>query len=935
MQILVFNAAEQLQTVLSTDNPNSCPFSEPVHFEKLASGSETIENNFTFEVPADHSDAQYLKEGALVAFLDLDTNWQLFEVKDVTDQDTTDGQLNKIIYCEHALYELIDDIIEDKRPTNTSAFLALTDALSASRWVAGTVNDLGTNSTRFYYDSALASIQNVAAVWKGELRFRVNIAGNQITGRYVDLLARRGADTGKQFIFGKDITSVERQVDFRNVVTALYGRGKGDQVDTGGYGRRIDFSTVVWTTPTNPANKPAGQKWIEDTAAKAQYGLAGGTRNRFDVFVDEEETDPAELLQKTWDELQRRKVPLTTYTVDAVDLEPLSGLVHEAVRLGDGTVCIDERFSPVLQVSARVAAIARHLTDLSKSKFTLGNYRPDTGTTDAKQDYYNRQISDKIGVWDNATALKPSVLDQTIFELQNQLRMVNGFVEMIPGEGIIVYDKPADQSPTKAIKLGGGILAIANGKVSGQWEWRTFGTGDGFVADRITTGIMLADRIKGGTLTLGGLNNTYGIQEFKDSKDDVAGSLKVNPITGDVDAIFGKIEATNAILVQATINLFVDPVNGNDANDGSAYYPVKTITKALNLLKKYIQGLAVIYCLNGTYNEQVFINGFHGEGRLEISLGTSTINGCIQAFNCTCELYIHGGGTTSLTLINSVNSSAVPLYGIGCTRMTVNYVKAKANQLVQYPCRFHWGNYYIRDCSLTDGSFASLLATMALVFLQDVKGKSTNYGVMAQDGTCMFVYGMCPTTSTGSNIYNEGGGRVLTQSGAPTADDYTGTVPSVRQTTQWSASLTGTFRYDYNIWRTDNSYIYQGAWTNGNMCGMWWVSNSSLRSTLTGKTVLSARLYLERMSSGGSSAAQNIHLRSFSNADKSSSPGFVGDYGYIGAWAWGEGKWVDLPTSAVTALVNGSANALGLYDGASGYSIFYTNITMEVTYQNS
>ncbi len=505
MQILVFNAAEQLQTVLSTDNPISCPFSEPVHFEKLATGAEAIENNFTLEIPGDHSDAQYLKEGALVAFLDLDANWQLFEVKDVTDQDTTDGQLNKIIYCEHALYELIDDIIEDKRPTNTSALLALTDALRASRWVVGTVNDLGTNSTRFYYDSALASVQNVAAVWKGELRFRVTIAGNQITGRYVDLLARRGTDTGKQFIFGKDITSVERQVDFRNVVTALYGRGKGDQVDTGGYGRRIDFSTVVWTTPTNPANKPAGQKWIEDTAAKAQYGLAGGTRNRFDVFVDEEETDSAKLLQKTWDELQRRKVPLITYTVDAVDLEPLSGLVHEAVRLGDGTACIDERFSPILQVSARVVAISRHLLDLGKSKFTLGNYRPDTGTTDAKQAYYNRQISDKIGVWDNATAFKPSVLDATIFELQNELRMVSGYVQMKPGEGVFIYDNPDPALATQALKLGGGIFAIANTKTSGQWNWRTFGTGAGFVAD-----LLISGAINTGSVTINGpTSNMY------------------------------------------------------------------------------------------------------------------------------------------------------------------------------------------------------------------------------------------------------------------------------------------------------------------------------------------------------------------------------------------------------------------------------------------
>lgn len=39
------------------------------------------------------------------------------------------------------------------------------------------------------------------------------------------------------------------------------------------------------------------------------------------------------------------------------------------------------------------------------------------------------------------------------------------------------------------------------------WKWSTFGTGKGFYADFIVAGTMLADRIKGGTLELGGEDN--------------------------------------------------------------------------------------------------------------------------------------------------------------------------------------------------------------------------------------------------------------------------------------------------------------------------------------------------------------------------------------------------------------------------------------------
>src|SRR5690606_21103917 len=43
---------------------------------------------------------------------------------------------------------------------------------------------------------------------------------------------------------------------------------------------------------------------------------------------------------------------------------------------------------------------------------------------------------------------------------------------------------------TKALRLLGGLLAISNEKdpVTGNWVWRTFGTGDGFTADLLNAG---------------------------------------------------------------------------------------------------------------------------------------------------------------------------------------------------------------------------------------------------------------------------------------------------------------------------------------------------------------------------------------------------------------------------------------------------------------
>ncbi|MDA6131069.1 hypothetical protein OSK38_27330, partial [Escherichia coli] len=96
-------------------------------------------------------------------------------------------------------FEMNDNIIEDLRTVNGTADSAMDDALSKSRFKKGTVADLGLRTTNFYYESAISSIQKIISIWGGELKKRINFDGSAITGRFVDLPARRGTDTGKRF----------------------------------------------------------------------------------------------------------------------------------------------------------------------------------------------------------------------------------------------------------------------------------------------------------------------------------------------------------------------------------------------------------------------------------------------------------------------------------------------------------------------------------------------------------------------------------------------------------------------------------------------------------------------------------------------------------------------------------------------------------------
>lgn len=113
-------------------------------------------------------------------------------------------------------------------------------------------------------------------------------------------------------------------------------------------------------------------------------------------------------------------------------------------------------------------------------------------------------------------------LDGAINALKNQILASGAYqnAQYIEGQGILLENTDPNSPDYGALYLGCGIFAIANEKVNGQWNFRTFGTGNGFVADMMTTGILNASLIKTGTISSAdgsfkldidnGLLTTYG-----------------------------------------------------------------------------------------------------------------------------------------------------------------------------------------------------------------------------------------------------------------------------------------------------------------------------------------------------------------------------------------------------------------------------------------
>lgn len=305
-----------------------------------------------------------------VCVTDPDDERSYLMFKIVTEKVTDE----KVTYTciENAYDELASyTYIKDKRPTAiASAMLQM--VLGGTRWSVGSCPEVSPKFCSFYYISVLEAIQKIVNLWGFEVQFKVKIDGitNEIKQRNINLYTKLGKRTNKRFEYGSNLLSVTQANDSTGLYTALVGRGKGVQVSEGdtdtdpdGYGRRITFADVVWSTQNgNPLNKPAGQEYLEDPNATAAYGFPDGhPRIGFVTFQDCE--DPNELIQLTYDKLQEVNHPQVQFSANIADVGSLD--------LGDTIAIV--RHDIGIEYYTRVFKVVHDLLDSSNNTVELGD----------------------------------------------------------------------------------------------------------------------------------------------------------------------------------------------------------------------------------------------------------------------------------------------------------------------------------------------------------------------------------------------------------------------------------------------------------------------------------------------------------------------------------------------------------------------------------
>ena len=312
----------------------------------------------------------------------------------------------------------------------------------------------------------------------------------------MDLLSKRGQDRGKRFTYTKDLESITRIIHRDDVITALYGYGKGEEIEdeegnpTGGFGRRINFSEIN-----------NGKAYVENNDAREMWGRNDGNGNNVHVFGKVEFDDcedKEELLDLTIAKLEELSQPLITYQAKVIDLKAF-GFEHEGVELGDTVTVIDKEFTPELRIRARVVKIVRDLLEPENNDITLGNFMPNITDTWNKQEQFINNFRGKQGVWDRSNiinsdgTISTNYLDGAINVLKTKL-LASESGWYTDDSGNIVFEN-ADK--TSAMMLTGEGFMIANTKLpNGEYNWRAFGTGSGFTAEEIVAGILKGGKVK-------------------------------------------------------------------------------------------------------------------------------------------------------------------------------------------------------------------------------------------------------------------------------------------------------------------------------------------------------------------------------------------------------------------------------------------------------
>lgn len=455
----------------------------------------------TLEHPKDSEDRwKYIKEGAVVKMPSFNGE-QLFRI---THKEKSDSGISADL--QPIFMDAADDcFLLDVRPTDKTGQQAL-DIMTAPNKKYTAETDITSTGTAYYQNKNLIEAIN----GDDENSFVKRWGGEIVYDNYKAIINRHaGSDRGVEILYGKNIAEngMKEEVDLRNVVTRIIPQayngyqidGDAPWVDSPLIGKypTVKYSTMKFEDVKMRADAQEDDESkgviICDTPAQLEAALRKRCQEQWEAGADK---------------------PQVTISVDMVMIEDtelyadVKGLVE--VSLGDTVHCRNNNLDIV--TDARVTELEWDCVNDRILSVSLGDYQ---------FDYISNQVSINNRI-ESAIREDGSVIGSQVQGIldavKTQFHALRDVAQKQDVRAMLFEDLNPDSPTFGAMCLGSMGFEIASKRTADgkDWIWSTFGTGKGFFADYIIAGTMLADRIYGGTLTIGGIDNIAGIIKVLD-----------------------------------------------------------------------------------------------------------------------------------------------------------------------------------------------------------------------------------------------------------------------------------------------------------------------------------------------------------------------------------------------------------------------------------
>jgi phage minor structural protein len=456
----------------------------------------------TIEHPIDDEGRwKYITDNAVVKMPSFNGE-QLFRIQNKEKSDSgVSAELTPIF-----LDAKEDCFLVDVRPTEKSGQEAL-DIMTAPNKTYIAKSDIKKTSTAYYQTKNLIEAIN----GNDDNAFTKRWGGEILYNNYEVIVNERvGADRGVHVVYGKNIVKdgFSETIDMTDVVTRIVPKayngymieGEAPWVDspiidkypTVHYGV-ITFDDVKMRADASEDDEANGVI-VCDTQEQLEKALTDKCIEQFDAGVDK----PSITIEVNMELLQN-----TELYDDVKELETVS--------LGDTAHCSHSKLEIVTDARAIELtwdAVRNKVTSVKLGDFQY-NFLDNASSVMNRVEQAIREDGSVIG----------QQIQGIINGVQAQMRAQSSIAKKQEVRAILFEDLDPDSTTFGAMCLGTLGFEIAGERTEDGkgWKWSTFGTGKGFYADFIVAGTMLADRIKGGTLELGGKDNGNGIARVMDA----------------------------------------------------------------------------------------------------------------------------------------------------------------------------------------------------------------------------------------------------------------------------------------------------------------------------------------------------------------------------------------------------------------------------------